>query len=164
MAEGMARFIVGANPARTAARVGGLVLGAVLLVTYGILPVRGSGPSMLPTIQDGQLMIVGRLSYRLRQPRRGELVAVRLEDDRAVLIKRIVASPGDRLAMAAGIVSVNGVEIAEPYVSLRNPWQIAEFTLGADEYFVVGDNRGMPMELHTMGRVARDRLIGPVLW
>jgi len=47
---------------------------------------------------------------------------------------------------------------------LRDPWQIAEFELGPDEYFVVGDNRGMPMELHTMGRVAKDRLIGPVLW
>jgi len=47
---------------------------------------------------------------------------------------------------------------------LRDPWQIAEFELGPDEYFVVGDNRGMPMELHTMRRVAKDRLIGPVLW
>ncbi len=41
---------------------------------------------------------------------------------------------------------------------------VLEFVLGADEYFVVGDNRGMPMELHTMGRVTKDRLMGPVLW
>lgn len=52
----------------------------------------------------------------------------------------------------------------EPYLSLRNPRHSAEFSLGPDEYFVVGDNRGMPMELDTMGRVVRDRLIGPVLW
>lgn len=62
MAEGIARLLVGANPARTALRVVVLVAAAALLVTFGILPVRGSGPSMLPTIQGGQLMIVGRLS------------------------------------------------------------------------------------------------------
>lgn len=164
MAEGCARLVVGANPARTLVRVVALVACGAWLVTYGILPVRGSGPSMLPTIQDGQLMIVGRLSFRLRQPRRGELVAVRLEDDRAVLIKRIIASPGDRMSITRGLVSVNEVEVEEPYVSLRHPWHIAEFVLAPDEYFVIGDNRGMPMEMHTMGRVAKDRLIGPVLW
>ena len=164
MAEGFARFIVGANPVRTAVRSGALIAAGVLLVTYGILPVRGSGPSMLPTVKDGQLMIVSRLSYRLRRPRRGELAAVRLQDERAVLVKRIIAGPRDRLAIARGMVSVNGVALAEPYVSLRNPWQIDAFVLGDDEYFVVGDNRGMPMALHTMGRVAGDRLIGPVLW
>lgn len=164
MAEDLARLVVGANPARTAVRSAVLIAAGALLVTYGILPVRGSGPSMLPTVQDGQLMIVGRLSYRWRRPRRGELAAVRLEDDRAVLIKRIIAGPGDRLAIDRGIVSVNGVALDEPYVQLRNPWRIDEFALGADEYFVVGDNRGMPMELHTMGRVAGERLIGPVLW
>ena len=36
--------------------------------------------------------------------------------------------------------------------------------LAGDQYFVVGDNRSMPMDLHTMGTVSRDRLIGPVLW
>lgn len=164
MAEGLARLIVGANPARTAVRSLALIVAGAVLVTYGILPVRGSGSSMLPTVKDGQLMIVGRLSYRLRRPRRGELAAVRLEDDRAVLIKRIIAGPGDGLAITRGVVAVNGVTLEEPYVSLRNPWQIDEFALRADEYFVVGDNRGMPMELHTMGRVAGDRLIGPVLW
>lgn len=61
-------------------------------------------------------------------------------------------------------MDVNGVVLDEPYLSLRNPRHSAEFSLGPDEYFVVGDNRGMPMELDTMGRVVRDRLIGPVLW
>ena len=41
---------------------------------------------------------------------------------------------------------------------------MAELTLGADQYFVVGDNRGMPMELHTLGTVSRPRLVGPVVW
>jgi signal peptidase I len=164
VAEGLARLVVGRDPARTLVRAGLLVVAGWLLVTYGILPVRGQGPSMQPTIRDGELLIVGRLSYVLRAPRRGEVVAVRLAGERAVLVKRILAGPGDRLSIADGQVVVNDVAIDEPYVVHRRSWRLAELTLGADQYFVVGDNRGMPMELHTMGTVSRPRLVGPVLW
>jgi signal peptidase I len=164
MAEGFGRLIVGRDPARTLRRIVLLVVGAVALVTYGILPVRGQGPSMQPTIRDGQLLIVSRLTYALRPPRRGEVVAVRLAGGEAVLIKRILAGPGDRIAIAGGQVIVNDVSIQEPYVELRQPWRMAETVLQPEQYFVVGDNRGMPMELHTMGTVAAGRLIGPVVW
>ncbi len=164
MAEGLGRLIVGRDPARTLRRILVLVAGAAALVTYGILPVRGQGPSMQPTIRDGQLLIVSRLSYALRSPRRGEVVAVRLAGDEAVLIKRILAGPGDRIAIVSGEVIVNDVSIEEPYVELRQPWRMAETLLEPEQYFVVGDNRGMPMELHTLGTVAATRLIGPVVW
>ncbi len=164
MADGWARLVVGRDPSRTLWRALGLVAGGWLLVTYGILPVRGQGPSMAPTIADGQLLIVSRLSYAWRAPRRGEVVAVRLAGDQAVLVKRILAGPGDRIAIDEGQVVVNDVAIAEPYVAHRAPWRMAETTLAPHQYFVVGDNRGMPMELHTMGTVEAGRLIGPVVW
>jgi signal peptidase I len=164
MAEGLGRLLVGRDPARTLRRAGLLVAGAALLLTVGILPVRGEGPSMHPTIRDGELLIVSRVSYRWRSPRRGEIAAVRLAGERAVLVKRILAGPGDRIAIDDGQVRVNDVPLVEPYVESRRPWRMAELTLGADQYFVVGDNRGMPMELHTLGTVARERLVGPVLW
>jgi signal peptidase I len=164
MATALSRAVVGSDPTRTLVRIVILVGAAYLLVTYGILPVRGSGPSMSPTIRDGEFLVVNRLSYSLRLPRRGEVVAVRLAGEHAVLIKRILAGPGDRLAIQRGAVVVNDVAIDEPYVELRQAWNLDELTLGADQYFVVGDNRGMPMELHTMGTVSRSRLVGPVLW
>jgi len=164
MASGLARLVVGADPRRTLLRAGALVVAAWLLITYGILSVRGQGPSMLPTVKDGQLMIVDTISYRIRRPRRGELAAVRWEDDRAVLIKRILAGPGDTIAISDGVVEVNDVAIAEPYVVHRAPWQMAPTALPPDQFFVVGDNRGMPMALHTLGTVERADLIGPVFW
>jgi signal peptidase I len=164
MAEGLARLVVGRNPARTLRRVIVLVVAAWLVISYGILPVRGEGPSMQPTIGDGQLMIVSRWSYKLRAPRRGEVVAVRLAGDEAVLIKRILAGPGDRIGIDDGQVVVNDVALDEPYVEHRLPWRMQAVTLAADQYFVVGDNRGMPMPLHTMGTVDGHRLIGPVVW
>ena len=163
MASGLARLVVGADPRRTLVRIGVLVAGAWLLVTYAILPVRGQGPSMLSTIRDGQLMIVDTISYRMRRPRRGELTAVRWDED-AVLIKRIIAGPGDTLMIADGVVSVNDVQIAEPYVLQRAKWNMRSTTLTPDQFFVVGDNRGMPMALHTMGTVDGGDLLGPVFW
>ncbi|MGD9904006.1 MAG: signal peptidase I [Vicinamibacterales bacterium] len=157
-------MIVGRNPARTLVRVVVLVAVAAVGLRWGILPVRGQGPSMQPTIADGQLLIVSRVSYAWRAPRRGEVVAVRLAGDEAVLIKRVLAGPGDTVRIDDGAVVVNEVAIAEPYVRFREPWRMAPVTLGADQYFVVGDNRGMPMALHTMGTVAGQRLIGPVVW
>ena len=164
MASGLWRVVVGADPRRTLVRAGLLVLAGWLLITFGILSVRGSGPSMLPTVTDGQLMIVDKVSYRLRRPRRGEIAAVRWEDDRAVLIKRILAGPGDTIAIANGAVDVNGVVLSEPYVTHRAPWNMAATTLTATQYFVVGDNRGMPMAQHTFGTVETVDLIGPVVW
>lgn len=165
MASGLARLVVGANPRRTLVRSLVLVVAGWLLVSYGILSVRGSGPSMQPTIGDGQLMIVDRISYRLRRPRRGEIAAVTWEGEGpAVLIKRILAGPGDTIGIADGRVNVNDVLIDEPYVHDRARWQMAATRLGPDEYFVVGDNRGMPMAQHTLGRVPTARLIGPVIW
>lgn len=164
MASGLARLVVGRDPRRTLLRAAVLVVAGWLLVGYGILPVRGQGPSMQPTVRDGQLMIVDRVSYRLRRPRRGELAAVSWVEDREVLIKRILAGPGDVIAIEGGIVTVNDVALDEPYVHDRAPWRMAATTLGADEYFIVGDNRGMPMAQHTMGVVERARLIGPVVW
>ena len=164
MADGLARLVVGRDPARTLKRAAVLVVVAWLVVSYGILPVRGQGPSMQPTIGDGQLLIVSRVSFRLRAPRRGEVVAVRLAGDEAVLIKRILAGPGDRIGIEHGQVVVNDVAIDEPYVAHRSPWRMQAATLVADQYFVVGDNRGMPMAIHTMGTVDGDRLIGPVVW
>jgi signal peptidase I len=164
MADGLARLVVGRDPARTLVRAAVLIVVAWLVIAYGILPVRGQGPSMQPTIGDGQLLLVSRVSYRLRAPRRGEVVAVRLAGDEAVLIKRILAGPGDRIGIDDGRVVVNDVAIDEAYVEHRMPWRMQTLTLDADQYFVVGDNRGMPMALHTMGTVDGDRLIGPVVW
>lgn len=165
MASGLARFVVGADPRRTLIRSLVLVVLGWLVVGYGILSVRGSGPSMQPTIGDGQLMIVDRVSYKVRRPRRGEIAAVTWEGEGpAVLIKRILAGPGDTIAIVDGRVDVNGVAIDEPYVRQRARWQMAATTLGPDEFFVVGDNRGMPMAQHTLGRVPVTRLIGPVIW
>jgi signal peptidase I len=158
------RLLVGAHPRRTLLRVVGLVGGAALLFGVVLLPVRGEGPSMAPTIADGEFLLVSRQAFRWRAPRRGDVVAVALAGRRAVYVKRIVGLPGERLAFRRGQLFVDGVPQDEPYAASRRPWSSEEVQLGGDQYFVVGDNRGMAMEDHALGAVRRDRLIGPVIW
>jgi len=158
------RWVAGADPRRTAIRVAVLVVVAYLTFSYVLLPVRGDGISMTPTIESGDLIFINRLTYRLREPRRGEVVAIRMAGRSVVYVKRLIGLPGDRLKIDHGNVSINDEWIKEPYARKRDDWSLDEVTLNRDEYFVVGDNRTMPMPLHDMGTVPRARLIGAQLF
>jgi signal peptidase I len=155
------QWLAGANPRHTAIRAGLLILLAYLTLSFLLLPVRGVGISMLPTIREGDLIFVNRQAFRYREPRRGEIVAVQIPGRTAVYVKRLVAVPGDRVAIDGGVLLVNGAPVDERYVEHRAPWQLPPVTLALDEFFVVGDNRGMPMAQHDMGIATRSRLIGP---
>lgn len=157
----LARVIAGTNPRRTAMRVLGLVVAAYVVFGYLLMPIRGVGVSMEPTIEEGDLIFVNRVAYRLRRPERGDVVAVRIAGESVVYVKRLLGLPGDSLAFVDGVLWRNGEPVNEPYVSKRAGWQLAEVRLGADDYFVVGDNRGMAMAQHDFGTATRARLIGP---
>lgn len=158
------QLIVGRSVTRSLVR--GLVTGAILLAIsrFAFTPVRANGISMEPTYEQGTLMLVNRLSYNFGDPARGDIVAIRLAGGRAYLVKRVVALPGERFRIEGGTVFVDGRPLDEPYVRHRSPWEVAETTLEPNEYFVVGDNRGMPAKQHDFGVVQRDRISGKVVY
>jgi signal peptidase I len=132
----------------------------VLLSRTFLTPVRAQGTSMEPTYHEGQLIVLNRLAYRFEDPARGDVVAIPLAGGNALLVKRIVALPGERFHIEGGVVFVGGRPLPEPYVKFRSPWRVEETELGPDEYFVVGDNRGMRARAHDFGIVTRDRIAG----
>ena len=141
-----------------------LIAAAFVLFRFVLVPVRLHGISMLPTYQDGALNFANRLAYIARSPARGDVVAIRMAGPNVLYVKRIVGLPGDRIEIRAGVVLINGDRLTEPDVSYRAPWNLPLFDLAADEYFVVGDNRGMAIEHHDLGRARRDRVIGKMLF
>ena len=158
------RIALGRHPKRTLIRIG--VLTAVSVVTFGWLltPVRVSGISMEPTYSDSTLNLVNRVVYRLREPRRGDIVAIRLAGPSVLYVKRIVALPAERVAIVNGIVEINGQPLIESYVHKRQRWNYPEVTVGPREFFVIGDNRGMRMGDHDFGRVDASRVLGRLLF
>lgn len=157
------RALVGANPRRTLARVALIVGMAYVIFGLLLIPVRGHGPSMWPTLNDGQFVLINRLAYLGAQPKRGDVVALRVAGGRAVYIKRIIGLPGEHVRIEQGVVIVNEARLAEPYVQQRRPWDVGEVRLTDDEYLMIGDNRGMPQSSHDFGKARRERVLGRIV-
>lgn len=156
--------LFGRRPAATVMRV--LVIVAASVVVFGVwlMPIRAHGPSMLPTFQPGSLKFVNKLAYSWDSPHRGDIVAIRMAGPSVVYVKRVIAVPGERVRIERGIVVVNDTPIDEPYVKYRAGWTVPEVVLGPEEYFVVGDNRGMREQQHDFGIARRERLVGKILF
>jgi signal peptidase I len=157
-------WVAGRKPARTLVRAVAILAVAFACFRWILVPVRGVGISMSPTIADGELVFVNALAYRFRPPRRGDIVAVRLAGRSVVYVKRIVGLPGERLRIDDGVVIVDERPLDEPYVRFRVAWSLDAVELAPGQYFVMGDNRGMPLALHDLGRVDGERLIGAVVF
>jgi signal peptidase I len=156
--------IIGRSPRTTLLSGVALIGAAIIVFGWILLPLRLSGISMLPTYEDGAFNFANRAAYWIRDPARGDVVAIRMAGAHAVYVKRIVGMPGERIEIVQGTVTVNGEPLLEPAVVRRAPWSLAPVTVGPDEYFVVGDNRSMTIENHDLGRVKRRRVIGKLLF
>ena len=127
------------------------------------------GESMNPTFDSGEYLIIDQLSYRLREPRRGEVIVFRYpQQPSKYYIKRIIGLPGDVVVVQDGSVVLknemypDGVVLDEsPYISdlVRTGGRV-EDRLGPDEYFVLGDNRAASSDSRSWGSLARGNIIG----
>ncbi len=157
-------IILGRNPKATLIRIMVLVVVVCVLFGFVLLPIRVTGISMLPTYTNGSLNLVNRLAYLRHEPRRGDVVSIRLTGPHVLFMKRIIGLPGETVAFENGRVLINGKILDEPYEKYSCDWDRPPVTLTADEYFFVGDNRSMPLEDHTFGIQKRNRIVGKVLW
>ena len=120
------------------------------------------GQSMEPNLHPNQRLIVDKLSYRLRPPQRDDIVVVDLPDMDEMLVKRIIALPGEMVEVHGGTVYVNGAPIPEPYAHDLTPYDMPPLTLGPLAYFVMGDNRGNSNDSRSFGPITRDEIVGRV--
>src|SRR6266851_3694489 len=88
---------------------------------------------------------------------------ISMAGERAMLMKRIVGLPNEMVGFHDGHLTINGQEIAEPYLKLPCFWEVPPVLDGPDEYYVVGDNRSMRPLDHVHGRAIRARIVGKVL-
>lgn len=131
------------------------------------------GRSMEDTLHNDDQLIVDKLSLHFSHPQRGDIVTVngakthKKDETAGMLVKRVVAIPGDTLDFKDGKVIVNGEEIEENYLSpgtyTMEPfdWQ-GEITVPAGHYFVLGDNRGNSADSRIFGPVPEEAIEGKV--
>jgi len=158
-------ILVGRSPRRTVIRAGIIAVFCIILFKFLLIPIRLQGISMEPTYWDGSINLVNTLCYRFRSPKRGDVVAIAIGSGRHYLyLKRVVGLPNERVSFSGGKIFVNGKAIPELYVKYRCDWNMKEELVGPDEYYVVGDNRSIPLETHKQGRVNKEKIKGKPLW
>lgn len=115
-----------------------------LIVTFIGQRTHVEGHSMETTLSDGDQLIVDKISFKFRDPKRYEIIIFPYRYDDKHYIKRIIGLPGETVQVMDGKVYINGEILDEHFGNeeMDNAGIAAEpITLGDDEYFVLGDNR-----------------------
>ena len=137
----------------------GLAVFALFHVTIGSFKVYGS--SMLPTIEEGEYIMVSKAAYFFSQPQRGDIIVFDSpQDPRSDLIKRIIALPGDTVEIRDDKVIVNGTPLAEPYTLEPPHYLMMPEEIPAGHYFVLGDNRNNSSDSHRGWTAPRQNIVG----
>ena len=122
---------------------------------------------MLPKFADSDRIIVNKLSYRLGEIQRGDVVVFWFPEDPAKsFIKRVIGLPGDRVEIRHGEVLVNGEAIAEPYVpeDYRVDEDRPATMVRRGYYYVLGDHRGRSYDSRLWGLVPERYIYGKVVF
>lgn len=125
-----------------------------------------SGASMQPTFDNGNYLIVDRLSYRFKEPGRGDVIIFRYpKDTTKYFIKRIIGLPGETIELSGTVVTIKnknapqGFELDQSYIVRQKPEKFSA-TLPENQYFVMGDNRPQSSDSRVWGTLPRENIIG----
>ena len=145
----------------------------IALVTVFIIrafiaqPFLVSGASMESTFQNGNYLLIDEITYRFREPARGEVIIFKYpRDPKEYFIKRIIGLPGESLTIADNQITITkpGAEpltLSEGYLSqATKTFGEKTVTLGSDEYFVMGDNRSNSFDSRNWGPLNKQAIVG----
>ena len=148
--------------------VGIALLVAVLVRTFLLAHFVVDGTSMFSTLDTGDRVFVNKLSYRLHDPNRGDVVVLHQigGSSERDLIKRVIALPGEEIEIRSCEVTIDGRRLVEPYL---DPTIVTPGNCGGDygptvvpddSVFVMGDNRAGSSDSRALGPIHESDLVG----
>ena len=151
---------------------------AFLIPNYVVAKTVVSGESMENTLKDKDVLLVEKVSYRLDDPERFDMIVFyhfwdnnnpdkKDKDAYEFYVKRVIGLPGETVQIKDGTIYINGEVLEEHYgkdVIAEEGRASEEITLGEDEYFVLGDNREVSIDSRSeeVGNVKKDWILGQV--
>lgn len=142
-----------------------LVLAVVLFIGINAVSarVRVDGFSMRPTLEDGEFVLVNKMSYRLGAVQRGDIIVFHFPlNPKEELIKRVIGLPGDRVSVQNNQVYINGQMLNEPYIA-QAPIYSGEWTVLDGQLFVMGDNRNNSNDSKDWGLLPAENVVGKAI-
>jgi signal peptidase I len=147
-------------------KVVAISLAIIIPVRYFLLqPFYVKGASMEPNFEDKEYLLIDEISYRVREPKRGEVVVFRYpRDESQFFIKRVIGLPGETISVHDDHIYINGALLDESKYLADTVLTSGtdEKTLGSDEYYLFGDNRPASLDSRIFGVVTRKEIVGKV--
>lgn len=119
------------------------------------------GPSMSPTYKEGNVIVVNKLSYKIGDIKRGDIIV--LSESEKYMIKRVIGLPGEVIEYKNNRLYVNGKEQEEKYLDSNVYTEdFVSKTIPEGEYLVLGDNRSDSLDSRDYGFISKKHVIGKV--
>lgn len=142
-----------------------IIIVCVLLVKiFVVTPIKVNGTSMYPSLSDGDIMILDKISYRFSDIKRFDIVVINSAFNGTELIKRVIGLPGDVISYKDGKLLVNEEEVSEDFLhKVTEDFDFSKLVndkVPDDFYFVVGDNRTDSYDSRYFGFVPKKYIEG----
>lgn len=149
----------------------GILISTYLLITFVITRTIVDGNSMYPTLKNGDQLLVDKLTYKLKEPQRYDIIIFKQPYSRnGYYVKRIIGLPGEKVEIDDnGFIYINGSIIKDiyGYQKIEDAGMVRKsagkyIIVPNDEYFVLGDNRNNSQDsrLLKIGTIHVSRIIG----
>lgn len=139
-----------------------IVLIVLFIKIFIVTPIKVNGESMLPTLNEKDIMILNKTAYYFNEPKRFDIVVVNMKDE--YLIKRVIGLPGEAIEYIDNTLYVDGKKVKEPFKHGKtDDFNIEK--LGSDKvpentYLVLGDNRQNSLDSRELGFIKEEQLLG----
>lgn len=140
-----------------------IIIAAVLLFrTFLYSPIRVTGDSMVPTLKDGDIMILDKIGYKINGLDRFDIVVINYNNER--LIKRVIGLPGETIEYKEDKLYVDEKLVDEDYTREdTTDFKLEDLNysiIPKDKYLVLGDNRGISKDSRIIGLIDKDDILG----
>ena len=140
---------------------------ALLLTTFVFEITTIIGPSMHNTLQQDDKVFVDKISYKLGDPARGDIITCHYPGQNEKFIKRVVALPGETVEVKSGKVIINGQNNVDPMPGEYIEYTMDKIVVPEGSYFVLGDNRNNSQDSHyitSIGTIKKSEILGKAIF
>ena len=146
-----------------------IILVVVLIRTFLVTPVMVSGDSMVPTLENKEILLLNKINYRLNEIKRFDIVVIGLNNKE--IIKRVIGLPGETIEYRDNKLYIDGHEFDNDYNFETNDFDLKSICncdkIPNDKYLVLGDNRKVSADSRIIGLIDKKDIKGRVkisLW